>query len=68
MIVAYSLLPLPLKLPMHGRDPGACRFKQSEMRKHLIHSGTLTPFPQQRRLSGGGVDDIEIHCWCRMCI
>ncbi len=56
----------------HSKDPGACRFEQCKMRKHLfkcIRSGTLTPFPQQRRLSGGGVktrDDIEVHCWCRM--
>ena len=36
----------------HGIQPGACLFKQNEMRHHLykcLEKGTLTPFPLLRK-------------------
>ena len=57
----------------HGIQPGACSFKQNEMRRHLykcLEKGTLTPFPLFKERRAGSkvkyMDTIPIYCTCRM--
>ena len=58
----------------HGRDPNACNFDQTAMRRHLyncLSTGKLSPFPEIKPAYNHGCgltssDDISVHCYCRM--
>ena len=58
---------------LSGVEPGACTFKQTEMRKHLYDGfkrGKILPFPLlKKRCAGRKVkhtETISVYCLCRM--
>ena len=58
---------------LSGAQPGACTFKQSEMRKHLYDGfkwGQLLPFPLLKTRHGGNkvkfAETFSVYYLCRM--
>ena len=58
---------------LSGAQPGACTFKQSDMRKHLYNGfkrGQLLPFTLLKTRRGGSkvkfAKTVSVYCLCRM--